>query len=306
MSVDHPFRLLIALLAVVTFAAIYGMLQRRKTAQDLAYSDVAFFAMAAQPQTWVPRALQALCAIALTAVALGVSGPHLRLLLPAKDGAVFICIDTSGSMSSTDVVPSRAEAAKAAARAFIEQSTRGTKIGIISFSGAAGIVVPLNDDRAATLSGLDEIPSPDGATAIGDALMLAGKFLPKKGHRAVVLITDGVNNAGTDPLEAAQTLGRLGVPVYTIGIGTTSGSLIPGTQEEATIDEDALRSYAQVSGGAYSRAENATQLRDALQRLGRITTLQPQRVDAALPLLGGGAVVLAGVLLLGLGLGRFP
>lgn len=305
MSVDHPLRLALALLAVVVFAACYSLLQRRKTAHDLAYSDIAFFAIAARPQTWVPRALQVLCLLALGAVALGVSGPHVRLWLPVH-GAVFICIDTSGSMASMDVVPTRAEAASAAARAFIEETPRGTKIGVISFAGAAGITVPLNEDRTATLSGLQEIPPPDGATAIGDALTLAGKFLPKNGHRAVVLITDGVNNAGTDPLEAAQTLGRQGIPVYTVGIGTPSGGLIPGTDQEATIDEDALRSYAEASGGAYARAENAEQLRDALQRLGRVTTMQPRNVDAALPLLTGGAIGLAATLLLGLGLGRFP
>jgi Ca-activated chloride channel family protein len=304
-SIDHPLRLALALLVVVVFAIVYGVLQRRKTANDLAYSDIAFFATAARPRLWVPRALQALCILALAAVALGVSGPHLRLLVPAH-GAVFICIDTSGSMASTDVTPTRAEAARAAARAFIEASPRGTKIGVISFAAEAGVVVPLNDDRNATLSGLDEIPPPDGATAIGDALTLAAKFLPKSGHRAVVLITDGVNNSGGDPLEAAQLLGRQGIPVYTIGIGTASGGLIPGTDQEATIDEDALQSYAQVSGGAYARAENATQLRDALQRLGRVTTFEPKRIDATLPLLAGGAVGLAAVMLLGLGLGRFP
>ena len=305
MSVDHPLRLALALLAVVLFALIYGVLQRRKTANDLAYSDIAFFAAAARPRTWVPHALQALFVLALAVVALGASGPHVRLMLPAH-GAVFICIDTSGSMASTDVVPTRAEAARAAARAFIEESPRGTKIGIITFAGAAGVVVPLNDDRTATINGLDEIPPPDGATAIGDALTLAAKFLPKSGHRAVVLITDGVNNSGSDPLEAAQRLGRQGIPVYTVGIGTQSGGLIPGTDQEATIDEDALRSYAQVSGGAYARAENATQLRDALQRLGRVTTFQAKSVDASLPLLAGGAAGLAAMLLLGLGLGRFP
>jgi Ca-activated chloride channel family protein len=305
MSVDHPLRLALALPAVALFAVIYTVLQTRKTAHDLAYSDIAFFSAAARPRTWVPRALQALCVLALAVVALGASGPHVRLWLPAH-GAVFICIDTSGSMASTDVVPTRAEAARAAARAFIEESPRGTKIGIITFAGAAGVVVPLNDDRNATANGLDEIPPPDGATAIGDALTLASKFLPKSGHRAVVLITDGVNNSGSDPLEAAQRLGRQGIPVYTVGIGTQSGGLIPGTDQEATIDEDALRSYAQVSGGAYARAENATQLRDALQRLGRVTTFQPKNVDASLPLLAGGAVGLAAVLLLGLGLGRFP
>lgn len=305
MSVDHPLRLALGLVAVVLFGVAYGALQRRKTAHDLAYSDITFFALAARPQRWVPLALQALCLIALGALALGISGPHVRLWLPVH-GAVFMCIDTSGSMASTDVVPTRAQAARAAAQAFIEETPRGTKIGVISFSGAAGVTVPLSDDRAATVDGLGEIPPPDGATAIGDALTLAGRLLPKSGHRAVVLMTDGVNNAGSDPLQAAQELGRQGIPVYTVGIGTPSGGLIPGTDQEATIDEDALRSYAQVSGGAYARVENATQLRAALQRLGRVTTMEARNVDAALAFAAAGAIGLAGALLLGLSVGRFP
>jgi len=305
-SLDHPVRFAAALLAVAVFALLYGVLQRRKSAQDLAYSNVAFFAMAARPRTWIPRALQTLWVLALAAVALGVSGPHLQLVLPSHDGAVFICIDTSGSMASTDVFPTRAAAAKAAARAFVNQSPSGTKIGIISFAGGAGIVVPLSSDHSAVLAGLDEIPQPDGATAIGDALELAARFLPARGHRAVILVTDGVNNSGTDPMEMAQYLGRHHIPVYTVGIGTPQGGLIPGTDEEATIDEGALRGYAQVSGGAYARAENATELREALQRLGRVTSLQPRRVDASLPFAAGGALAMVGAFLLGLGLGRIP
>ncbi len=104
--------------------------------------------------------------------------------------------------------------------------------------------------------------------------------MPPAGHRVVILITDGVNNSGTDPDEISQWLGAHHVPVYTVGIGTPNGGLIPGTNEEATIDENALRGYAQASGGAYARAENATQLRDALAQLGRITSLQRKPVDA--------------------------
>lgn len=306
MSLDHPLRLVLGLLGVLLFGLLYAVLAQRKTAQDLAYSNVAFFASAAKPRSWVPRALAALWIVALAAVALGVSGPHLRILLPSHDGAVFICIDTSGSMSSVDVFPTRAAAAKAAARAFINESPSGTKIGVIAFAAAAGIVVPLNADHDAVRQGLDEIPEPNGATAIGDALALAARSLPPHGHRAVILITDGVNNSGTDPMQMAQYLGAHHIPVYTIGIGTPNGGLIPGTDQEATIDEEALRSYAQISGGSYARAENATELRQELARLGRLTSLQPQRVDAALPFAAGGALTMLVAFLLGLGLGRYP
>lgn len=306
MSVDHPARLVVGVLVVVAFALLYGRLSRRATARDLAYSNVPFFIEAAQPRAWIPRALQALWLVAIAAVALAVSRPHVTIPVPVRDGDVFICIDTSGSMVATDVVPTRAEASKAAARAFIASSPPGIKIGLIAFSGAAGVVAPLSADHHAVAAALDELPLPNGATAIGDALKLAAQQLPPAGHRVVILITDGVNNAGIDPVEMAQWLGAHHVPVYTVGIGTPSGGLIPGTNEEATIDENALRGYAQVSGGAYARAENATQLRDALARLGRVTSLQRKPVDASFGLAIAGALGMIIAFLAGFGLGRFP
>lgn len=306
MTIEHPLRLGLGVVALVIFAVLYEMLQRRATTQDLAYSNIAFFTDAAKPRTWIPRALQGLWLVAFAALILGVGGPHLQLMLPAHDGSVFICIDTSGSMAATDVFPTRTEASKAAARAFIAESPSGTKIGIISFAGAAGVVVPLSADHQAVLSGLDEIPPPNGATAIGDALALGARMLPRSGHRAIVLITDGVNNSGTDPMEVAQRLGNQHIPVYTVGIGTQNGGLIPGTNEEATIDEDALRGYAQVSGGAYARVENATELRDALSTLGRTTSLQPKRIDASLQFAVAGALGMVCAFLAGFGLGRYP
>ncbi len=209
-------------------------------------------------------------------------------------------------MASADVFPTRAQAANAAARAFIAQSPPGTKIGIISFAGAAGVVAPLSADHQSVVAALDAVPLPNGATAIGDALKLAAQMLPSTGHRVVILITDGVNNAGTDPAEMAQWLGTHHIPVYTVGIGTPNGGLIPGTNEEATIDEEALRGYASASGGAYARAENATQLRDALARLGRVTSLARKPVDASLGFTLAGAFGMLAAFLAGFGLGRYP
>jgi Ca-activated chloride channel homolog len=306
MTVDHPARLALGVAIVAGFALLYALLQRRRTQRDLVYSNVAFFVHAARPRPWIPRLLHALWIAALGAVVLGVCGPHLTMPIPVRDGSVFICIDTSGSMASTDVFPTRAQAAKTAARAFISQSPTGTRIGIISFAGAAGVVAPLSSDHLAASSALDDVPFPNGATAIGDAFKLAAQLLPPTGYRVVILITDGVNNSGTDPMEMAEWLGAHHIPIYTIGIGTPNGGLIPGTSEEATIDEEALRSYAQVSGGAYARAENATQLRDALAHLGRVTSLERRPVDASLGFAVAGALGMLFAFLAGLGLGRYP
>jgi Ca-activated chloride channel family protein len=122
----------------------------------------------------------------------------------------------------------------------------------------------------------------------------------------VVLITDGENNYGEDPMAAAQSLAMQHIPVYTVGIGTQSGALIPGTLEAAGINEDALRAYAAVTGGAYSRADNALQLRGALTQLGHSTTRRSANVDVSVAVAIAGAGLMALTVLAGLAAGRFP
>lgn len=304
MSFDRPWLLLLGAIIAIALTWLYRRAQARIGAQALEYSNVAFLAEALTPRPWLIRVLGAAWIVALCAVVVGLAGPHLKLPLPVANGNVFICIDTSGSMASTDVEPTRAAAAAEAARAFIQQSPPGVKIGLITFSGNAELIAPLSVNREETLAAVEQIPAPNGATAIGDALRLAATELPPTGHNVVILITDGVNNTGTDPQEMAQYLGEHHVPVYTIGIGTPSGDVIGG--ETSTIDESALQSYAQVSGGAYARAENATELRDALARLGRETTIERRPVAAGLGFVFAGAVLLVATMLSGLYVGRFP
>ncbi len=304
MTFDHPLYLIPAIFVAVAVAALLLAAQRRMTARDLVYSSVPFFTEAVAMRRWPGRLFNAAWIAALAFGVLAAAGPHVRMPVPARDGSVFICIDTSGSMQSTDVEPTRSAAAKAAAAAFIDASPPGTRVGIIAFSSGAAVVAPLSPDHAAVKAALDEVPSPNGATAIGDALQLAAQSFPPSGHRAVILITDGVNNVGVDPQEMAGFLGTRHIPVYTIGIGTPNGDIIGG--EQSTIDEDALRSYADASGGAYARAENASQLRSALARLGGATMLEKRDVAASLPLAFAGGSLLLLVLIAGFATGRVP
>jgi Ca-activated chloride channel family protein len=304
MSFDAPWRLLAGALVAVALVWLYRRAELRVDAQALRYSNLPFLAGALRPRAWVTRVLRAGWALALLALVIGAAGPHLTLPVPVADGNVFICIDTSGSMASSDVAPTRAQAATAAARAFISEAPLGVRIGIIAFSGDAQLVAPLSANKTSTLEALEALPTPNGATAIGDALRLAATQFPPAGHRVVILITDGVNNAGVDPQEMAQYFGAHHVPVYTIGIGTPNGDVIGG--EESTIDESALESYAQVSGGAYARAENAAQLHDALAHLGRATTIERRPLAAAAGFFAAGAALLVITLLASLSLGRLP
>jgi Ca-activated chloride channel family protein len=93
-------------------------------------------------------------------------------------------------------------------------------------------------------------------------------------------------------MQAARMLAGRGITLYTIGIGTNTGALIPGTLQTAGIDEDALRAYARATGGAYSRADDATQLREALARLGRTTSFQRGTIDVSLAAAAAGALLM--------------
>jgi Ca-activated chloride channel family protein len=304
MSFDAPWVLGVGAFGAALLAVLYQRAVSRADAQALQYSNLAFLQRALAPRAWITALLRGAWIVALCALVIGLAGPHLRLPVPVTDGSVFICIDTSGSMASTDVAPTRAAAAQSAARAFIQEAPAGIKIGLITFAGAAELISPLTSNRETILGAVDQIPAPNGATAIGDALQLAASQFPPSGHRVVVLITDGVNNTGVDPQEMAQYFAAHHVPIYTIGIGTPNGDVIGG--EESSIDEGALQSYAQVTGGAYARAENASQLRDALSRLGRQTTIERRPVAAGFGFVLAGAALLVVTLLTGLSVGRFP
>jgi Ca-activated chloride channel family protein len=306
MSFTHPEFLAVAILAAIAFALLYRALERRRVQQTIAYSNLQFLIAAAAPSKMPQRAFTAAWVAAVALILFALCGPRVRAMVPSLGGSVVLCVDTSGSMNAADVSPTRAQAAAAALREFIAQAPPQTAIGIISFATDAQVLTQPTRDRDQVQSALDAIPAPNGATAIGDALALAHRILPARGQRAVVLITDGENNAGSDPMAAARGLRAARIPLYTIGIGTNSGALIPGTLQTAGIDEDALRAYAAAAGGAYSRADDAVQLREALARLGRSTSMRRTTVDFALPAALAGGALMAVTFLAGLAIGRYP
>jgi Ca-activated chloride channel family protein len=302
----HPARLIAAVLVCAGLAWLYRTLESRRDARALAYSNLDFALDALRPSR-VPGAVLFGAWIAGVAVlTLAFAGPRFTARLPVHDATVVICIDVSGSMRAQDIDPTRWDAAKSAALAFIDAVPDGTRVGIVSFSSVAAVIVPPTADLDAARQGLSRIPYPNGGTAIGDALEAAATQMPAKGRRAIVLLTDGVNNRGVDPQVASQKVGAQGITISTVGVGTNSGQIIPGTNEEAEIDEGALRAIAANGAGRYARASDAGELRDEFRRLAFSTVWESRRVDAALPFaLGGGALVLL-AFLTGFGAGRFP
>jgi Ca-activated chloride channel family protein len=294
-------------LAAAAFACAYVVLERRRAGQALTYSNLDFAIGAMRPSHLPAIALFLAWIVGVATLAASIAGPRFVARVPTKDGTVVLCIDTSGSMRAQDVDPTRWDAAKAAARAFVDAVPSGTRIGIVSFSTGASLMAAPSGDLDSIRDAIERIPPPNGATAIGDALELAAAQLPEKGRRAIVLLTDGVNNRGADPLQASQTIGSKGVGISTVGIGTSgSGQLIPGTNELAEIDEEALRAIAQNGGGSYAQAADAGALSETFRRLALETVWERRRIDASFPLAVGGGVLLVVAFLAGFATGRFP
>ena len=305
MTFAHPTLLIVAIAAIVLLVVVYRALERRRAAQAYAFSNLAFAIAAMQPARWPAAMLFAAFVFGTGAELLALAGPHLTTRVPAKDGTVVICIDTSGSMRARDVAPTRADAARSAARAFVDAVPEGTRVGIVTFSSGASVIAPPTSDLDAVRDALDRIPPPEGATAIGDALVLGAQQMPPSGKRILVLLTDGVNNRGTDPIADSLTIGARGITIETVGVGSSgSGEIIPGTREPAELDAQVLTTIAQNAKGRYIEARDAGALKSAFRAIALATVWETKRIDASFPFALGGGLVLVSALLGSLAAGR--
>jgi len=187
---------------------------------------------------------------------------------------ILIALDLSGSMLAQDFKPNRLAVCKRVAMRFIDKR-KHDRIGLVSFAGEAFSVCPLTADHnilKAYLRGLQCGMLEDG-TAIGMGLGTAINRIrdSEAKSKVVILLTDGVNNAGyLKPLSAAALARQFGTKVYTIGVGTSGAALTPVSRREdgayifglaqVTIDENLLQAIAQTTGGKYYRATNESTL----------------------------------------------
>jgi Ca-activated chloride channel family protein len=303
----HPDRLLLAAAAVAVFIVLYRRIERSARRQALTYSSLPFALAALRPRALPSALLFAALVAGVCALGAAFAGPRIAVRVPAKDATVMLCIDTSGSMRALDVAPTRIAAAKAAARAFIDAVPAGTRIGIVTFATGASVIQQPTDDLDEVRAALARVPLPNGATAIGDALALAAQQMPEHGTRAIVLLTDGVNNRGADPLAVAREVAAAGIAIHTVGVGTAgSGQLIPGTDEPADLDEDTLRAIAEATRGTYSPARDAGQLSAVFRGLAGVTVWERKRVDGSAVFAAGGGTIVLLAFLAGFALGKFP
>jgi Ca-activated chloride channel family protein len=216
---------------------------------------------------------------------------------------VLFLLDLSRSMNAQDVAPSRLDAAKRAAR-LIARAEPDDRLGLAVFGGSAFLTLPLTVDHSAFgefLDGAATIDLPDAGTDVGAAVAAAVQALLRDGaagSRAVVLLSDGEDLAGAVD-SVLPSLGHAGVPVFTIGFGTTAGGPIPlrragrdvGSLHDASgaavvtrLDVATLRAVAAASGGSYVRWTNDAAVGETTRDLGRLESRTvTSRASAPLP-----------------------
>lgn len=315
--------MLLSLLLVPVFVLIYLGVQRRRQRIVEAMGSLGLVQDSSGRRIGRRRHIPPMLFLAgLTILLVALARPHAVVALPGLESTVILSFDVSGSMSATDIEPTRMEAAKAAARDFVQRQPSNVQIGVVAFSdGGISVQAPTNDQET-ILTAIDRL-APQRGTSVGSGILASlnaialhrgeipvtgdsltpaptptpvppGTFIPA----AIVLLSDGENTTNPDPFEAALTAAQQGVRVYTIGVGSAAGTTL--TVNEFTVftqlNEPALQQIAAMTDGVYFNAQSAEDLHQIYDNLDARVIIKPQKteitsiftgISIALMLLGG-------------------
>jgi Ca-activated chloride channel family protein len=312
-----------ALWLLVLLPALVGaylLILRRKKKAALRYASLGIIREAMAQGSRIRRHVPpAIFLLALAATILAVARPTATVTLPTQRQTIILAMDVSGSMRARDVEPSRFEAMKAAARRFISDTPRNTRIGIVSFAGSAAVVQAPTESKEDLLAAIERFQL-QRATAIGSGIIVSLATLfpdagidisaliyggygsplrsqrdPKKeekkefkpvppgsyGEGAIILLTDGQRTTGPDSLDAAKMAADRGVRVFTVGLGTVQGEVIgfEGWSFRVRLDEDTLKQIAQITRAEYFFAGTATDLSKVYETLSSRLVLEKKETE---------------------------
>ena len=360
MSFAWPLALL-SLLVVPLILGVYWWLLRRRRRQAVRYSSVALLrSVLPRRKRWQRHLPIALVLASLVALGFAAGRPHVERDVPYARTSIILALDVSGSMCSTDVKPNRLAVAQEATREFVEDQPDDVRMGLVIFSGFAELAVPPTTEREELIAIIDSVTTGRG-TAIGGAMLKGldaiaevnpavqpvgdvyavedpfapaptptpppgGQASPSDGYvpDIIVLLTDGRNTRGIEPLDAVPHAVDRRVRVYTIGFGTTEPGELSCTREQLggrifggrgfggggagfggfggflVADTPTLKAVAEQTGGSYHAAEDADQLREVFAELPKEVATQRRPTEitwmlAALGALLGAAAVAASI-----------
>ncbi len=294
--------LLWLLLALPLLVAAYVLILRRKRKAALRYANLAMVKDAMGAGQRLRRHVPPLLfLVSLALMIAAIARPAAVVQLPSQHETVILSMDVSGSMRAKDVEPDRLSAAQAAAKAFVADTPRSTRIGIVAFAGTASLVQAPTQSRDDIVTAIDRFQL-QRATAIGSGILVALKAIfpdaefdlrgsNPRGDRkksstqpdkpaaaqapgsyqsaAIILLSDGQATTGPDPIEAARMAAERGVRVFTVGIGTPNGEILVGEgwSMRVRLDEETLKAIAKITGAEYFYAGTAVDLKKIYQSL---------------------------------------
>lgn len=296
MSFERPWALA-ALLALPLLALLYVYIQRGRARYTISFTNLAVLREVARRRAWRRYVPPVLLLLALAALVGGTARPHVRGLVPEDRATVVLVLDVSRSMEARDVRPSRIGAAKRAIRIFLDNAPERLRIGMVVFAGVPQVASPPTTDHEQVSVSLDHLGNyaTFGGTAIGDALSMAvdvgreslerdrsdAETAPEGDDESsnlvsILFLSDGAQREGVlQPLEGAQLAKEASMPVYTVALGTPSGTVrgggfFPFGSDRISVPPDpvTLRAIAETTGGEFTEARDAETLDDAYEKLG--------------------------------------
>ena len=318
MSFDRP----LALLALALLPAIvvgFLLVRRRRTRYAVRFTNLEVLrSITPRLSSRREAAVGGLLLAVLALLCVALARPHVNRVSPVENATVVLVLDTSRSMLAGDIAPSRLEAAKAAARTFLDRVPDRLRVGLVTFAGEPTVAAVPTHDRALLHDSVDAInpfQSGGGGTAIGDALarsveLARESFRERGGTEApssgavsgvtILFLSDGRQFRGILPPEAGAALAkRAGIPVYTVALGTDDPSEQAGVFGFAqTPDRETLRAIAKTTGGEYFAARSAGALSAAYDELGSRLGRAKQRTEVTFLVVAVAALALTGAVLL--------
>ena len=280
------------LFILIPIAAAWLFYNRKKQAATLKISAISAFKAS---NSFLPKLkpyLNVLRLAALSAIIIALARPRTvdvsNQTKTTKGVDIVMAIDVSGSMLAKDLKPNRMEALKDVAANFVENRPND-RIGIVVYASEAYTKTPVTSDKAVVLEAIKSIKYDNvlqDGTGIGMGLTTAVNRLKdsKAKSRVIILLTDGVNNAGfIEPETASEITKEYGIKVYTIGIGTNGMAMFPYAYApggngflyqmmKVEIDEKLLKTIANNTGGKYFRATSNSKLKSIYDEINKLET----------------------------------
>ncbi len=337
MSFERPW-LLLSLLVLALAVGLWIVADRRRARYTIRYTNLDVLASVVGGRSWTRFVAPALFGLALASLLVALARPHVDRTLTDERATVILVVDTSRSMQATDVQPTRLGAAQEAVRTFISRAPSRLRIGLIVFAGEAQVATPPTRDHDLVRESLDNIGSYSvfGGTAIGDALRTAVELgrqalsePPAQGQTAapaspkdfrrltadstptksqslvsILFLSDGAQTRGElQPLEGARLAKDAGFPVYTIALGTPTGTVPAppgffnfgnggGRRIIVPPDPATLKAIAETTGGKFSEARSSKSLQAAYAGLGSRLGRKPGKSEVTFLFIGAAALLL--------------